>query len=152
MSVCLTCRTCLSVQAPSRKTGGSQRKPADIKPGSVKKIAPIVKENGKHLFSSHLIDYFNETLLFIYYIWSYIITGEEQLSGGVAWPVFRLYMASCGGSAPCLLILALFVLNVGSSAFCQWWLSYWINQGSGVRHLFFFFTSSSVSMITDNLS
>uniref|UniRef100_A0A671THE4 ATP-binding cassette sub-family C member 5 n=1 Tax=Sparus aurata TaxID=8175 RepID=A0A671THE4_SPAAU len=55
----------------------------------------------------------------------------SQLSGGVAWPVFRLYMASCGGSAPCLLILALFVLNVGSSAFCQWWLSYWINQGSG---------------------
>uniref|UniRef100_A0A671TEH9 ATP-binding cassette sub-family C member 5 n=1 Tax=Sparus aurata TaxID=8175 RepID=A0A671TEH9_SPAAU len=90
------------IEAPSRKTGGSQRKPADIKPGSVKKIAPVVKENG-----------------------------EEQLSGGVAWPVFRLYMASCGGSAPCLLILALFVLNVGSSAFCQWWLSYWINQGSG---------------------
>uniref|UniRef100_A0A671THH5 ATP-binding cassette sub-family C member 5 n=1 Tax=Sparus aurata TaxID=8175 RepID=A0A671THH5_SPAAU len=87
---------------PYIETGGSQRKPADIKPGSVKKIAPVVKENG-----------------------------EEQLSGGVAWPVFRLYMASCGGSAPCLLILALFVLNVGSSAFCQWWLSYWINQGSG---------------------
>ncbi|XP_073340805.1 ATP-binding cassette sub-family C member 5 [Pagrus major] len=90
------------IEAPSRKTGGSQRKPADIKPGSVKKNAPVVKENV-----------------------------EEQLSGGVAWPVFRLYMASCGGSASCLLILALFVLNVGSSAFCQWWLSYWINQGSG---------------------
>ncbi|KAM8769319.1 ATP-binding cassette sub-family C member 5 isoform 2-T4 [Acanthopagrus schlegelii] len=90
------------IEAPSRKTGGSQRQPADIKPGSVKRIAPVLKENG-----------------------------EEQLSGGVAWPVFRLYMASCGGSASCLLILALFVLNVGSSAFCQWWLSYWINQGSG---------------------
>lgn len=51
----------------------------------------------------------------------------------MAWPVFKLYIAACGGSAPCLLILALFVLNVGSSAFCQWWLSYWINQGSGVR-------------------
>ncbi|XP_044059122.1 multidrug resistance-associated protein 5 isoform X3 [Siniperca chuatsi] len=90
------------VEAPSRKNGGSQRKPADIKPGSVKKNAPVIKENG-----------------------------EEQQSGGVAWPVFRLYMAACGGSASCLLILALFVLNVGSSAFCQWWVSYWINQGSG---------------------
>ncbi|KAM9359680.1 ATP-binding cassette sub-family C member 5 [Symphorus nematophorus] len=90
------------IEAPSRKNGGSQRKPSDIKPGSVKKNAPIVKDNG-----------------------------EEQLCGGVAWPVFQLYMSACGGSASCLLILALFVLNVGSSAFCQWWLSYWINQGSG---------------------
>uniref|UniRef100_A0AAQ5XAX9 ATP-binding cassette sub-family C member 5 n=1 Tax=Amphiprion ocellaris TaxID=80972 RepID=A0AAQ5XAX9_AMPOC len=57
--------------------------------------------------------------------------GEEQQCGGMAWPVFRCYVAACGGSASCLLILALFVLNVGSSAFCQWWLSYWINQGSG---------------------
>ncbi|XP_070762186.1 ATP-binding cassette sub-family C member 5 isoform X2 [Enoplosus armatus] len=90
------------IEVPSRKNGGSQRKPADIKPGSVKKNATVTKDNG-----------------------------EEQQCGGVAWPVFRLYMAACGGSAPCLLILALFVLNVGSSAFCQWWLSYWINQGSG---------------------
>uniref|UniRef100_UPI0037E704EC LOW QUALITY PROTEIN: ATP-binding cassette sub-family C member 5 n=1 Tax=Semicossyphus pulcher TaxID=241346 RepID=UPI0037E704EC len=90
------------IEAPSRKTGVSQRKPADSKPGSVKKNAPVVTDNG-----------------------------EEQQCGGVAWPVFQLYMAACGGSASCLLILALFVLNVGSSAFCQWWLSHWINQGSG---------------------
>uniref|UniRef100_A0A3Q0R255 ATP-binding cassette sub-family C member 5 n=1 Tax=Amphilophus citrinellus TaxID=61819 RepID=A0A3Q0R255_AMPCI len=57
--------------------------------------------------------------------------GEEQQYGAVAWPVFQVYMSACGGSASCLLILALFVLNVGSSAFCHWWLSYWINQGSG---------------------
>uniref|UniRef100_A0A3P9MUY4 ATP-binding cassette sub-family C member 5 n=1 Tax=Poecilia reticulata TaxID=8081 RepID=A0A3P9MUY4_POERE len=56
---------------------------------------------------------------------------EEQQYGAVSWPVFRVYMAACGGSAPCLLILVLFVLNVGSAAFCHWWLSYWINQGSG---------------------
>uniref|UniRef100_A0A3Q1B0Y1 ATP-binding cassette sub-family C member 5 n=1 Tax=Amphiprion ocellaris TaxID=80972 RepID=A0A3Q1B0Y1_AMPOC len=84
------------------KSGGSQRKPTDSKPGSVKKNMPVVKDNG-----------------------------EEQQCGGMAWPVFRCYVAACGGSASCLLILALFVLNVGSSAFCQWWLSYWINQGSG---------------------
>ncbi|KAK2846457.1 hypothetical protein Q5P01_009456 [Channa striata] len=90
------------VEAPSRKNGGSQRKPADSKPGSVKTNAPFVKDNG-----------------------------EEQQCGGLAWPVFRLYMVACGGVASCLLILALFVLNVGSLAFCNWWLSYWINQGSG---------------------
>ncbi|KAM9852911.1 ATP-binding cassette sub-family C member 5 [Aulostomus maculatus] len=90
------------VEAPSRKNSGSQRKAADSKPGSVKKKIPVLKSNG-----------------------------EVQHYGGVAWPVFRLYMAACGGVASCLLILVLFVLNVGSSAFCQWWLSYWINQGSG---------------------
>uniref|UniRef100_A0A3B4TNU9 ATP-binding cassette sub-family C member 5 n=1 Tax=Seriola dumerili TaxID=41447 RepID=A0A3B4TNU9_SERDU len=90
------------IEAPSRKSGGSQRKPADSKPGSVKKNPPVVKDNG-----------------------------EEQQCGGVAWPVYRLYMVACGGSTSCLLILVLFVFNVGSSAFCQWWLSYWINQGSG---------------------
>ncbi|XP_067362281.1 multidrug resistance-associated protein 5 isoform X1 [Channa argus] len=90
------------VEAPKSKKGGSQRKPADSKPGSVKTNAPFVKDNG-----------------------------EEHHCGGVAWPVFRLYMVACGGVASCLLILALFVLNVGSLAFCNWWLSYWINQGSG---------------------
>ncbi|XP_030008225.1 ATP-binding cassette sub-family C member 5 [Sphaeramia orbicularis] len=91
------------IEPLNRKSGGSQRKPADSKPGSVKKNnSPPVKDGG-----------------------------EEQQCGGVAWPVFRLYMSECGGSASCLLILVLFVLNVGSSAFCQWWLSYWVNQGSG---------------------
>uniref|UniRef100_A0A3Q3K208 ATP-binding cassette sub-family C member 5 n=1 Tax=Monopterus albus TaxID=43700 RepID=A0A3Q3K208_MONAL len=94
------------IEAPSRKNGGSQRKAADSKPGSVKKNVQVIKDNGE-------------------------IQWEEQQCGGVAWPVFQLYMAACGGLASCLLILVLFVLNVGSSAFCQWWLSYWINQGSG---------------------
>uniref|UniRef100_A0A3Q4GJH6 ATP-binding cassette sub-family C member 5 n=1 Tax=Neolamprologus brichardi TaxID=32507 RepID=A0A3Q4GJH6_NEOBR len=85
-----------------RKNGSSQRKPADTKPGSLKKNIPVVKDNG-----------------------------EEQQYGAVVWPVFQVYMSACGGSASCLLIVALFVLNVGSSAFCHWWLSYWINQGSG---------------------
>ncbi|XP_071353063.1 ATP-binding cassette sub-family C member 5 isoform X2 [Trachinotus anak] len=90
------------IEPPSRKSSGSQRKPADSKPGSVKKNAPVVKDNG-----------------------------EEQQYGGMAWPVLQHYMAACGGSASCLLILVLFIFNVGSSAFCHWWLSYWINQGSG---------------------
>ncbi|KAM9318597.1 ATP-binding cassette sub-family C member 5 [Pholidichthys leucotaenia] len=92
------------VEAPSRKNGGSQRKPTDSKPGSVKKNTPVVKDNDE---------------------------GGEQQYGAVGWPVFRLYMVACGGSSSCLLILLLFVLNVGSAAFCHWWLSYWINQGSG---------------------
>ncbi|XP_075870988.1 ATP-binding cassette sub-family C member 5 [Nelusetta ayraudi] len=110
------------IEAPSRKTGSSQRKPLDSKPGSQKKNLPLVKDGG-----------------------------EEQHCGGVALPVFKLYMAACGGSAPCLLILALFVLNVGSSAFCQWWLSYWINQGSGATPLNSSMGNSSSSAVTSSL-
>uniref|UniRef100_A0A3B3DPP9 ATP-binding cassette sub-family C member 5 n=1 Tax=Oryzias melastigma TaxID=30732 RepID=A0A3B3DPP9_ORYME len=91
-----------NIEAPSQKKKGSQRKSADSKQGSVKKTMPISKDNG-----------------------------EEQQFGGVAWPVFQTYMTACGGSASCLLILVLFLLNVGSAAFCHWWLSFWINQGSG---------------------
>ncbi|EHB12549.1 Multidrug resistance-associated protein 5 [Heterocephalus glaber] len=36
----------------------------------------------------------------------------------------------CGGPVG-LVIMALFMLNVGSTAFSTWWLSYWIKQGSG---------------------
>lgn len=79
-------------------------------------------------FNSGLRDIFSSFV-------GHVTKGDEHPSGGVALPAFRLYMAACGGSTPCLLILALFVLNVGSSTFCQWWLSYWINQGSGVRLL-----------------
>ncbi|XP_075997924.1 ATP-binding cassette sub-family C member 5 [Genypterus blacodes] len=89
------------IEAHSRKNGSSKRKPADVKPGSVKK-PPVSKDNG-----------------------------EEHERGALGWPVYQSYMAACGGSVPCLFILALFVLNMGSSTFCHWWLSYWINQGSG---------------------
>uniref|UniRef100_A0A672Z6W6 ATP-binding cassette sub-family C member 5 n=1 Tax=Sphaeramia orbicularis TaxID=375764 RepID=A0A672Z6W6_9TELE len=119
----------------NRKSGGSQRKPADSKPGSVKKNnSPPVKDGGNPTPFTHAFVWpcsESDSLLFIGFTVSCDIKGEEQQCGGVAWPVFRLYMSECGGSASCLLILVLFVLNVGSSAFCQWWLSYWVNQGSG---------------------
>ncbi|XP_029922395.1 ATP-binding cassette sub-family C member 5 isoform X2 [Myripristis murdjan] len=106
------------IEAPSRKSGGSQRKPAETKAGSVKKDKPASKDSG-----------------------------EQQQGGAVSWPVYRLYMAACGGSASCLLILALFALNVGSTSFCHWWLSYWINQGSGNTTV----TRGNSSVVSDSM-
>lgn len=88
------------IEAP-RKSSGSQRKQADSKPGSVKNQSAAIKPDDN---------------------------GEKQQVRGVAWPVYRLYMGACGGVASCFLILTLFVLNVVSSAFCQWFLSYWVQQ------------------------
>uniref|UniRef100_A0A673VW37 ATP-binding cassette sub-family C member 5 n=1 Tax=Salmo trutta TaxID=8032 RepID=A0A673VW37_SALTR len=56
---------------------------------------------------------------------------EERRRGSVPWSVYGVYIQASGGALAFLLILALFVLNVGSTAFSNWWLSYWIKQGSG---------------------
>ena len=58
---------------------------------------------------------------------------EERGKGSVPWSVYGIYIQAAGGVLVFLLILLLFVLNVGSTAFSNWWLSYWIKQGSGVR-------------------
>lgn len=58
---------------------------------------------------------------------------EEQGKGSVPWAVYSVYIQALGGLPVFFFILALFVLNVGSTAFSNWWLSYWIKQGSGVR-------------------
>lgn len=58
---------------------------------------------------------------------------EECGKGSVPCAVYRVYIQALGGLPVFLFILALFVLNVGSIAFSNWWLSYWIKQGSGVR-------------------
>lgn len=60
---------------------------------------------------------------------------EEKGQGSVPWSVYGVYIRAAGGPLAFLVIMALFVLNVGSTAFSTWWLSYWIKQGSGVRLL-----------------
>ncbi|KAM3834514.1 ATP-binding cassette sub-family C member 5 isoform 3-T3 [Vipera latastei] len=56
---------------------------------------------------------------------------EEKGKGSVPWSVYWVYIQAAGGPVAFLTIMALFVLNVGSTAFSNWWLSYWIKQGSG---------------------
>ncbi|KAM6443796.1 ATP-binding cassette sub-family C member 5 isoform 1-T2 [Liasis olivaceus] len=56
---------------------------------------------------------------------------EEKGKGSVPWSVYGVYIQAAGGPVAFLIIMALFILNVGSTAFSNWWLSYWIKQGSG---------------------
>lgn len=58
---------------------------------------------------------------------------EERGKGSVPFSVYKVYIQALGGLPVFLFILALFILNMGSTAFSNWWLSYWIKQGSGVR-------------------
>uniref|UniRef100_A0A8C9BBF5 ATP-binding cassette sub-family C member 5 n=1 Tax=Phocoena sinus TaxID=42100 RepID=A0A8C9BBF5_PHOSS len=92
-----------------KETSGSQKKTQDKCPktGSVKKEKAVKPEEGQ------------------------LVQMEEKGQGSVPWSVYGVYIQAAGGPLAFLVILSLFMLNVGSTAFSNWWLSYWIKQGSG---------------------
>ncbi|KAH0624286.1 hypothetical protein JD844_007979 [Phrynosoma platyrhinos] len=77
------------------------------KSGSVKKEKVVKKEEGQ------------------------LMQLEDKGKGSVPWSVYGIYIQAAGGPIAFIIIMALFILNVGSTAFSNWWLSYWIKQGSG---------------------
>ncbi|XP_006884122.1 PREDICTED: multidrug resistance-associated protein 5 isoform X2 [Elephantulus edwardii] len=92
-----------------KETSGSQKKSQDKGPkaGSVKKDKAVKPEEGQ------------------------LVQAEEKGQGSLPWSVYGVYIKAAGGPLAFLVIMSLFVLNVGSTAFSTWWLSYWIKQGSG---------------------
>ncbi|XP_006869866.1 PREDICTED: multidrug resistance-associated protein 5-like isoform X2 [Chrysochloris asiatica] len=98
------------VEINSKKaTSSSQKKSQDKGPktGSVKKEKAVKPEEGQ------------------------LVQAEEKGQGSVPWSVYGVYIQAAGGPLAFLVIMSLFMLNVGSTAFSTWWLSYWIKQGSG---------------------
>lgn len=73
--------------------------------------------------------------MFLFLYLGQLVQLEEKGQGSVPWSVYGVYIQAAGGPLAFLVIMALFMLNVGSTAFSTWWLSYWIKQGSGVRLL-----------------
>uniref|UniRef100_A0A673XX22 Si:ch211-221f10.2 n=1 Tax=Salmo trutta TaxID=8032 RepID=A0A673XX22_SALTR len=55
----------------------------------------------------------------------------EKGSGAVAWDVYKAYINAAGGPCAFIINVILFLFTTGSIAFSNWWLSYWIRQGSG---------------------
>uniref|UniRef100_W5NE66 ATP-binding cassette sub-family C member 5 n=3 Tax=Lepisosteus oculatus TaxID=7918 RepID=W5NE66_LEPOC len=62
---------------------------------------------------------------------SQLMKTEEKGLGAVSWSVYRAYIKAAGGTLAFLTNIFLFLLTTGSIAFSNWWLSYWIRQGSG---------------------
>ncbi|XP_073520979.1 ATP-binding cassette sub-family C member 5-like isoform X2 [Phyllobates terribilis] len=56
---------------------------------------------------------------------------EEKGDGTVPWKIYGAYIKAAGGVLIITINAILFVLTTGSAAFSNWWLSYWIKQGSG---------------------
>uniref|UniRef100_A0A673MCM1 ATP-binding cassette sub-family C member 5 n=1 Tax=Sinocyclocheilus rhinocerous TaxID=307959 RepID=A0A673MCM1_9TELE len=94
------------IEVPNKNSGSSLKKPLENK-----KAGSVKKEKSANQ--------------------GQLMQVEERGKGSVPWAVYKVYIQALGGWLVFLFILALFVLNVGSTAFSNWWLSYWINQGSG---------------------
>uniref|UniRef100_A0A9J8CDT8 ATP-binding cassette, sub-family C (CFTR/MRP), member 12 n=1 Tax=Cyprinus carpio carpio TaxID=630221 RepID=A0A9J8CDT8_CYPCA len=62
-----------------------------------------------------------------------LVTQEVSLEGSVTWRTYHQYCKAAGGYILLLFVILLFTLLVGSTAFSSWWLSYWLEQGSGVN-------------------
>ncbi|XP_073446643.1 ATP-binding cassette sub-family C member 5-like [Dendrobates tinctorius] len=56
---------------------------------------------------------------------------EEKGDGNVPWKIYGAYIKAAGGVLVFTINVILFVITTGSAAFSNWWLSYWIKQGSG---------------------
>ncbi|MEE6470444.1 hypothetical protein FKM82_008972 [Ascaphus truei] len=56
---------------------------------------------------------------------------EEKGDGSVPWSMYGVYIKAAGGPLLFTVNAILFVLATGTVAFSNWWLSYWIKQGSG---------------------
>uniref|UniRef100_F7GCF3 ATP-binding cassette sub-family C member 12 n=1 Tax=Monodelphis domestica TaxID=13616 RepID=F7GCF3_MONDO len=61
-----------------------------------------------------------------------LIQNETCQEGSVTWTTYHKYIKACGGYLRSISVVFLFFLMIGSSAFSNWWLGYWLDQGSGV--------------------
>uniref|UniRef100_A0A674CXR3 ATP binding cassette subfamily C member 12 n=1 Tax=Salmo trutta TaxID=8032 RepID=A0A674CXR3_SALTR len=64
-----------------------------------------------------------------------LVTQEGSQEGSVTWRTYHRYCKAAGGYILLSLIIIAFIGLVGTTAFSNWWLSYWLEQGSGVRNI-----------------
>ncbi|XP_058238228.1 ATP-binding cassette sub-family C member 12 isoform X1 [Hemibagrus wyckioides] len=60
-----------------------------------------------------------------------LVSKEVSQEGSVTFRTYRQYCRAAGGYILLFLVMLSFILLVGMTAFCNWWLSYWLSQGSG---------------------
>uniref|UniRef100_A0A8C5S177 ATP binding cassette subfamily C member 12 n=1 Tax=Laticauda laticaudata TaxID=8630 RepID=A0A8C5S177_LATLA len=60
-----------------------------------------------------------------------LIQKEEKAEGWIKWEIYHTYIKASGGFLLWFVTILLFVLMIASSTFSNWWLSFWLNQGSG---------------------
>uniref|UniRef100_A0A8C8SY07 ATP-binding cassette sub-family C member 5 n=1 Tax=Pelusios castaneus TaxID=367368 RepID=A0A8C8SY07_9SAUR len=62
-----------------------------------------------------------------------LVQKEEKQEGSVTWKTYHTYIKASGGFILSFFVVLLFILMIGSSTFSNWWLSFWLEQGSGTN-------------------
>uniref|UniRef100_A0AAQ5XAY2 ATP-binding cassette, sub-family C (CFTR/MRP), member 12 n=1 Tax=Amphiprion ocellaris TaxID=80972 RepID=A0AAQ5XAY2_AMPOC len=60
-----------------------------------------------------------------------LVSQELSTEGAVSWRIYQQYCKAAGGYIVTFLTILNIVLMIGSTAFSNWWLSYWLGQGDG---------------------
>nr|XP_056718351.1 ATP-binding cassette sub-family C member 12-like [Euleptes europaea] len=79
-----------------------------------------------------------------------LVQKEQKQEGSVSWKTYHTYIKASGGFILWFFVVLLFVLMIGCSAFSNWWLSFWLEQGSGANCSLSVNTTCNGGSITDN--
>ncbi|XP_040898421.1 ATP-binding cassette sub-family C member 12 [Toxotes jaculatrix] len=60
-----------------------------------------------------------------------LVKQETSTEGAISWRVYQQYCQAAGGYIITFLTFLNIVLIIGSTAFSNWWLSFWLGQGNG---------------------
>ncbi|XP_035537849.1 multidrug resistance-associated protein 9 [Morone saxatilis] len=60
-----------------------------------------------------------------------LVSQETSTEGSVSWRVYHQYCQAAGGYFITFLTILNIVLMIGSTAFSNWWLSFWLGKGNG---------------------
>ncbi|XP_071345317.1 ATP-binding cassette sub-family C member 12 [Trachinotus anak] len=63
-----------------------------------------------------------------------LVSQESSTEGAVSWKVYHQYFQAAGGYIITFFAILSIVLMIGSTAFSNWWLSYWLGQGDGLHN------------------
>ncbi|XP_037602742.1 multidrug resistance-associated protein 9-like [Sebastes umbrosus] len=60
-----------------------------------------------------------------------LVSQESTTEGAISWRVYQQYCKAAGGYIVTFLTILNIVLMIGSTAFSNWWVSFWLGQGDG---------------------
>ncbi|XP_077165982.1 ATP-binding cassette sub-family C member 12-like isoform X2 [Paroedura picta] len=79
-----------------------------------------------------------------------LVQEEQKQEGSVSWKTYHAYIKASGGFILSFFMVLLFALMIGCSAFGSWWLSFWLEQGSGGKCSLAMNTTCNAGSITEN--
>lgn len=89
-------------------------------------------------------------MIFVFVFSGKLIKDEVRGTEAVGLETYMAYVRSMGGISMALLVFFFFLLMFFTMTFNNWWLSYWLGQGSGVGISLYLLVVKVVTVIIMN--